>query len=477
MRLYLNYKEFFDAIFYSANKLKEVIKKFPGVSAVGAKTGDVKLNKLKFTGYSEQEFNFTEPGTIKIPGEGLDAPDTVTFTGESSGVWNGGTITTIEFPIPYQPVKSVNDEQGKVIISATSIGAANKADLPAKLESPSSVRFIGGSTGNYNGASEVIVNIPREPDNVYSVNNKSGNVAITAKDIRAVTKNELPAKLPSPEEISFEGAAAGIYDGTEDIAIIIPEPTTPPIVSVNGQTGKVNLTVEAVSALSEDITELKCPKPLIFTGFITGKYDGASELEINIPPESLGVTSVNGYLGAVKLNAADIGATPDTKTLKCPESLSWAGNNVGSYNGEASTFIATPSKIQLKNVFGGQLKKYKSLSFTVSEVGLYIGRYIPRDHLPVDAKPYPRVPSHTPTADNIFSCRLLGVFGGLAAKQINDPLPTHTEYVGSCTSVFQIDALSPNDANNTITLPVPPDAAADIYGNAGRFEVYHLEVS
>lgn len=470
MRLYLNYKEFFDAIFYSANKLKEVIKKFPGVSAVGTKTGDVKLNKLKFTGYSEQEFNFTEPGTIKIPGEGLDAPETVTFTGESSGVWNGETITTIEFPIPYQPVKSVNDEQGKVIISATSIGAANKADLPAKLESPSSVRFIGGSTGNYNGASEVIVNIPREPDNVYSVNNKTGNVAITAKDIRAVTKNELPAKLPSPEEISFKGAAAGIYDGTEDIAIIIPEPTTPPIVSVNGQTGEVNLTVEAVSALSEDITELKCPKPLIFTGFITGKYDGTSELEINIPPESLGVTSVNGYLGAVKLNAADIGATPDTKTLKCPFPLSWSGNNNGQYNGEASTFISTPSKIKLNYVWGQRLQYDYARPYyiPITKTGLYLLRFRPQGRLSALPNANPIVPNHEPSEQNMFSCRLLGTMGQFVVGAPQE----YDQHGAPFTNVFAIDSLSPNSSNNQITMPGLDQKLSGVFA-----QLYHVEVS
>lgn len=395
MRLYLNYKEFFNAIWYSAKKLKEVISGFAGVSSVNDKTGDVKTKALKFTGYSNQAFDLSTDTTVKIPGAGLDNPETISFAGESSGAWNGETFTEIKIPEAYQPVSSLNGEKGGVTLTAESVGGVEENELPTTLPSASYVRFINGATGAYNGAGEVVVKIPRQPDNVYSVNGQSGVVTIGAGDIGAAIARQIPTELPSPNSIEFTGADNGTYDGSDELIVNIPTPPTNNVTSVNNLTGAVVLDYAIVGALSEDVTELKNPKPVVFTGLVNTFYDGSTDVEINIPPEALTVTSVNGYTGAVRLSAEDIGATPATTTIKCPAALTWSGNNFGSYDGSASTFIATPGEVNLT-----VLDTIKDIAFyegnenpvviSLPKAGLYIsqlkvnGLYYPTDEARFD---------------------------------------------------------------------------------------------
>lgn len=383
MRLYLNYKEFFNAIWYSAKKLKEVISGFAGVSSVNNKTGDVKTKALKFTGYSNQTFDLSADSTVKIPGAGLDNPETISFAGEISGAWNGDTFTEIKMPRPYQPVSSLNGEKGGVTLTAESVGGVEEKELPTALPSASYVRFVNGATGAYNGAGEVVVKIPRQPDNVYSVNGQSGVVTIGAGDIGAAIARQMPTALPSPKPIEFTGADNGTYDGSDELVVNVPTPPANNVTSVNNLTGAVVLDYAIVGALSDDVTELKNPKPVVFTGLVNTFYDGSTDVEINIPPESLGVTSVNGYTGAVRLSAEDIGATPAATTIKCPAALTWSGNNFGSYDGSASTFIATPYEVNLKSI--GSIKNvahYEAADSIISipKQGLYFSQFNAKDY-------------------------------------------------------------------------------------------------
>lgn len=475
MRLYLNYKEFFNAIWYSAKKLKEVISGFAGVSSVNDKTGDVRTKALKFTGYSNQTFDLSADTTVKIPGTDLDNPETISFAGESSGAWNGETFTEIRIPEAYQPVSSLNGEKGGVTLTAESVGGVEEKELPTTLPSASYVRFINGATGAYNGAGEVVVKIPRQPDNVYSVNGQSGVVTIGAGDIGAAIARQIPTELPSPNSIEFTGVDNGTYDGSDELIVNVPTPPANNVTSVNNLTGAVVLDYAIVGALSDDVTELKNPKPVVFTGLVNTFYDGSADVEINIPPEALTVTSVNGYTGAVRLSAEDIGATPATTTIKCPAALTWSGNNFGSYDGSASTFIATPGEVNLASIFNianvAANVKPEILSFSFPKAGLYLC------HTVVDNANYTEnatisvnIDDLKPTFENVT---ILGIVDHIVKTPSTFAPNAYTYLHGLCYIVMA-------NANGTVSYKTDRP-----YGNAGRtynvpaaeVNVYSLEVT
>lgn len=66
-------------------------------------------------------------------------------------------------------------------------------------------------------------------------------------------KPAIPTALPNPNAITFTGAVAGSYDGSEAVTINIPE----------GSAGNM--------------------KKLTFTGAVTGEYDGTTDVSVDIP--------------------------------------------------------------------------------------------------------------------------------------------------------------------------------------------------
>lgn len=353
MKVYLTYKELYNAIAHSVEQLRELILDYKGVKTLNGKSGNVKLRKLNFTGYTNQSFDFSDNATVKIPTlDGLDTPSTIKFSGEATGEWNGDAICTVNVPVPYAPVTSVNGSKGTVNVTAENVGGINKDKLPTKLPSANAVSFVGGATGKYNGSAEIHVKIPVQPDNVISVNGQFGAVRIGAGGIGAATPAQIPSALPCGNGIEFTGADSGEYTGEAALVIEIPKPLAQSVQSVNKLKGAVVLDSALIKALPDTTKKLKNPYRLTFTGLVNTYYDGSFDLTINIPPESLGVTSVNGYTGAVRITPNDVKATPQTETLKCPESLSWSGNNSGVYDGSASTFIAMPSKVTGVNGVG-----------------------------------------------------------------------------------------------------------------------------
>lgn len=75
-------------------------------------------------------------------------------------------------------------------------------------------------------------------------------------------------------------------DGTISVSVNVP------VTSVNGKTGKVELTASDVGALPDTTTALKNPNALTFTGGATGTYDGSSPLSIAIPDAGSGGANI-----------------------------------------------------------------------------------------------------------------------------------------------------------------------------------------
>ena len=252
-------------------------------------------------------------------------------------------------------VQSVNGYTGVVDLTASDVGA-----LPTsveKLPNPEKLTFTGAVTGEYDGSIPLTIDIPSGGGGgaVDSVNGKTGAVVLNAEDVGALPDTTvIPTKLPNPEKLTFTGAATGVYDGSSAVTIDVPTPVTPPVDSVNGQTGAVVLNAEDVGALPDTTvipTKLPNPKKLIFTGAATGEYDGSAELSVNIPSSGGGgaVDSVNGQTGAVVLNAEDVGALPDTTVIPTklpnPEKLTFTGAATGVYDGSSAVTIDVPTPV------------------------------------------------------------------------------------------------------------------------------------
>lgn len=336
----LTYQELFNKIWDACTTALELVKEYAGVTTLNGRAGEIKMHKLKFTGYENTVFDLDASNTVKIPSvEGVDVPEPVSFGGESAGEWNGETLLNVSVPVPYHPVESLNGKKGAVTLAPADVGAAAKSAVPTKLKSPQSVTFKGAVNATYNGAGKLTVKIPEMPENVTSVNGQSGAVVIGAGDIGAAQPRQIPTELKSPAEITFTGADTGSYDGSATLDIRIPLPLTETVQSVNQKTGNVVLGNVDVRAMSKTITAIKSPQKLRFIGLVSAQYDGSTEVVIDIPETSIGVSSVNGYTGAVQLTASDIQATPETDTIVSPYALTWSGKNSGTYYGQASTFL------------------------------------------------------------------------------------------------------------------------------------------
>lgn len=135
---------------------------------------------------------------------------------------------------------------------------------------------------------------------VVSVNGNTGIVNLTAGDVGALSQGYVP---PVTKVNNKTGAV--VLSATDVGAL--PSSYTPPVASVNGHTGTVALTASDVSAVA---TSARGAANGVAALDGTGKVPSAQ-----LPPyPSVPVTSVNTLTGAVVLDAADVGALPDDYT-------------------------------------------------------------------------------------------------------------------------------------------------------------------
>ena len=117
-------------------------------------------------------------------------------------------------------------------------------------------------------------------------------------------------------------------------------PPEAPVQSVNSKTGDVVLDAADVGALPDSTTKLPNPNKLTLTGAVSAEYDGSTPVTVNIPSGGGGgaVDSVNGKTGVVVLDAEDVGALPDDTAI--PDETTVAGwgftKNTGTYSKPSS---------------------------------------------------------------------------------------------------------------------------------------------
>lgn len=179
-------------------------------------------------------------------------------------------------------------------------------EIPTALKNPYALTFTGASSGTYDGSSAVTINIPT--DGGSSVTVDSALYATSTNPVQnKVIKSALDGKL-STSGGTLTGNLTGKYitgtwlqttDATELASSATKIPVLDPqgwlyyriLAHLKSDLGVPELSSSSITTAlgytpvkSSDIpTALKNPKALKFTGGATGTYDGSSELTINIP--------------------------------------------------------------------------------------------------------------------------------------------------------------------------------------------------
>lgn len=247
----LSYGEYLGRL---TNKLKEVIDWINGtkfVNTINGASGDVKLGTLHFSGYTDKSYDGSANVEVRIPtGSSGGEIAQLTFTGASTGVYDGSEAMTIN--IPSGTVASVNGKTGEVVLDATDVGAASKSDIPSTLPNPQSLTLKkNGETVLYDGTKPIEFDVTTSGQGVTSVNGKSGDVTLDANDVNAIPNSV--TKLSNPYALILGGAVSATYDGSQAVTVNIPAGGgSSAVTSVNGQTGAVRLTAADVGATTDE---------------------------------------------------------------------------------------------------------------------------------------------------------------------------------------------------------------------------------
>lgn len=218
-----------------------------------------------------------------------DVLDNITeITSISGGAVTGGANALV--------TKEVLDATSQLIMD----------EIPTSLKNPYALTFTGASSGTYDGSSAVTINIPTGGGSSVTVD--SALSATSTNPVQnKVIKSALDGKL-STSGGTLTGNLTGKYITgtwlqTTAATELASSATKIPVLDSQGwlyyrtlahlksDLGVPELSSSSITTAlgyapvkSSDIpTALKNPKALKFTGGATGTYDGSSELTINIP--------------------------------------------------------------------------------------------------------------------------------------------------------------------------------------------------
>lgn len=242
-------------------------------------------------------------------------------------------------------VLSVNGQTGVVEISAKDVGAAQE-DHAHNIEDVEGLREELDnkiSTGEGIPYSS-LTGIPEIPEVIFpvdSVNGKTGDVVLTAKDLDAAEvehihtisdvsglSEALSSKLDIDSQIPYsllkdapvipapQVQADWNESNTTAVNYIKNKPSIPvvnyPVTSVNGQNGDVEITPQSIGAITSSAVPTKVSQLTNDSGFLT----------------SAPVTSVNGKTGVITLSASDIGAASSGQVTKHVRATGTQANGV-----------------------------------------------------------------------------------------------------------------------------------------------------
>ena len=169
--------------------------------------------------------------------------------------------------------------------------AIQEADLPTALPNPNKLTFTGATTGQYDGSSELTINIPSAPTKLSTLTDDATH------------------RLVTDTEKSTWNAKADVYDIPTKLSDLTDDATHRVVTDTEKSTWDSKASTSdiptKVSQLAND------------SGFIT----------------SAPVSSVNNKTGAVSLSASDVGAVPTTRTVNgktLSSNISLSASDVGA---------------------------------------------------------------------------------------------------------------------------------------------------
>lgn len=181
-------------------------------------------------------------------------------------------------------------------------------------------------------------------------------VADLERDIDGLTASDVGAlpntvtKLPSPASLTFTGAAAGSYDGSQAVTIDIPAGGGGGISAPLNFTGRQTASYDGSQAVDINLPEkLASPNALTFTGGVTATYDGSAPLTVNIPTGGSGEVQNQplNFTGAVTASydgseQIDVHIPVTPTALPNPNALTFTGAVTGTYDGSAPLSVIIP---------------------------------------------------------------------------------------------------------------------------------------
>lgn len=164
------------------NKYFKVI----GGGSSGGVSGGVSLEQLQeiLKGYVQTSGSLKNPSMLYW----YDENGAFTYYDGSEGKWlpNFSTLITSANIIEKLGFTPYNAE-------TNSKGFVTSSDIPTELKNPYALKWVGGSTGSYDGSSAQTITIPT-----------------------------VPASLPNPSALSWSGYNSGSYDGSASKSFVIP---------------------------------------------------------------------------------------------------------------------------------------------------------------------------------------------------------------------------------------------------------------
>ena len=285
------------------------------VNHVNGMTGDVVLKKLTATtegGLSisgEDGYNGSEDKTIEIAAGGVTTDKLANGAVTTEKVADGavteqkiadgavtagkiadGAVTTEKIAdgaVTEQKIADGAVTAGKLADGAVTADKLADGAIPEKLPNPHKLTFSGAVTGEYDGSTEVNINIPN--------GGGGGGTGGAVNSVNGMTGDVVLKKLSAGEGLSMSGEDG--YNGSDEQTVgIAPGGVSGDKIADGAITdtkianGAVTGDKIAGGAITSDkmasgVIPEKLPNPqkLTFTGGATGTYDGSEALSVKVP--------------------------------------------------------------------------------------------------------------------------------------------------------------------------------------------------